>query len=171
MSYIFVHPCQISLDRDAIVVEWPCSLPACERGRWRDWRPLQMWSHTIPQPAPTRPLPTQTRGRAPFLVSPNKQLDTSLNISIHRRLCLPQGLLDRARHDPLITYCLLPRAGQLYSPSDQHPVPAIIDLLPPRWAPTHPTPTHLQPGDPWIAKQRQVHWEKQVIEELKIGIE
>ena len=86
------------------------------------------------------PLPTQTRGRKSFLLSLNKQLDTGLNICIHRRLCLPQGLFGRARHDPLITYCLLPRGGQLYSPRDQHPVPAIIDLLPPRWAkdPSHP---------------------------------
>ena len=97
--------------------------------------------HTIPQLTP-HPLPTQTRGRTSFLLSsPNKQLDTGLNTCIQRRLCLPQGLFGRARHDRLITYCLLPR-GQLYSPRDQHPVPAIIDLLPPRWAkhPSHPRP-------------------------------
>ena len=72
---------------------------------------------------------------------------------IHRRVCLPQGLFGRAMHDPLITYCLLP-LGQLYSPRDQHPVPAIIDLLLPRWAPTHPRCNQVNPGFP---NKRQVH--------------
>ena len=72
---------------------------------------------------------------------------------IHRRVCLPQGLFGRAMHDPLITYCLLP-LGQLYSPRDQHPVPAIIDLLLPRCAPTHPRCNQVNPGFP---NKRQVH--------------
>ena len=73
---------------------------------------------------------------------------------IHRRVCLPQGLFGRAMHDPLITYCLLP-LGQLYSPRDQHPVPAIIDLLLPRCAPTHPRRgNQVNPGFP---NKRQVH--------------
>ena len=136
------------------LVEWPWPLAACERVKEdvgeTDVR-CKCDPHTIPHP------PTHNSDRRPNVVSSlNKQLDPGLNTCIHRRICLPQGLFGRARHDRLITYCLLPRT-KLYSPRDQHPVPAIIDLLPPRCPKTHPTPAHLQTGDPCLAKQRQVH--------------
>ena len=68
-----------------IEVEWPCPLPACERGG--DWCLLQMWFtqfHSLP---PTHPLPTQTRGLT-FPAPAQQTTWHGLNICIHRRVCL-----------------------------------------------------------------------------------
>ena len=136
-----------------IEVEWPCPLPACERGG--DWRPLQMWFtqfHSLP---PTHPLPTQTRGLT-FPAPAQQTTWHGLNICIHRRVCLAwPGQARPSNH-------ILSSSPRLYSQCrDQHPVPAIIDLLPP---PPIPPPTQLQPGDPWLAKQREVHQGEQGME-------